>query len=91
MMLMLTTVSVIALWTFLTLLVVALLLVYKTLEAIRGMLSRIVAGVRAIERETAPLERLTGEVPFAGDALARALTVLAGPRERERGVTDAGH
>jgi hypothetical protein len=56
--LMLTTLSAIALWTFLTLLVVALLLVYKTLEAIRGMLTRIVYGVRAIERETAPLDRL---------------------------------
>lgn len=53
--LLLTILSVVALWCLLTLLVVALLLILKTLESIRGYLEKIAMGVRAIEMETAPL------------------------------------
>ena len=74
--LLLTIVSVLAVWAFLTELVVALLLVFKTLESIRGALQRIAFGVRAIERETAPVDRLTRDLPNAGDDLHGALAGL---------------
>src|SRR5919197_4224277 len=53
--LVLTILSVLALWAFLTLLVIGLLLILKTLESVRGYLQKIAMGVRAIEMETAPL------------------------------------
>lgn len=53
--LLLTILSVLAFWAFLVLLVVGLLLIFKTLESIRGRLERIAMGVRAIEQETMPL------------------------------------
>lgn len=56
MQLLLTILSVLALWAFLTLLVVGLLLILKTLESVRGYLEKIAMGVRAIETETAPLD-----------------------------------
>lgn len=49
--------SVLALWTLLSLLVVGLLLVLKSLEGVRLHLRKISMGVRAIETETAPLQR----------------------------------
>jgi hypothetical protein len=73
----LTMVSVLALWAFLTELVVGLLLVFKTLESIRGALQQIAFGVRAIERETAPLDRLADDLPRAAEELHGALSGLA--------------
>ena len=87
----LTIVSVLAFWAFLTELAVGLLLVFKTLEAIRGQLERIAFGVRAIENEfdrdigqpiaieqqTAPLEHLAGELPVAAENAQTALQRLA--------------
>ena len=75
--LLLAIVSVFALWAFLTELVVGLLLVFKALESIRGGLERITFGVRAIERETAPLQRLVTELPKATNSLHGALSQLA--------------
>jgi len=75
--LLLTIVSVIALWTFLTQLVVGLLLVFTTLDAIRGALERIVAGVRAIERETSPLGELADQLPATANDMTTALRPLA--------------
>ena len=54
--LLLTMLSVLTLWSFLMLLVFGLLLVRKVLESVRGNMERITMGVRAIERQTAPLE-----------------------------------
>ena len=73
----LTVVSVLALWAFLTELVVGLLLVFKTLESIRGTLERITFGVRAIERETAPVDRLVVDLPRAAEEVHGALSQLA--------------
>ena len=76
--LLLTMLSVLALWAFLTALVVGLLLILKPLEAIRGSLQRITAGVRAIERETAPILDLSERLPGAAAMLRGALDPLAG-------------
>ena len=76
--LLLTMLSVLALWGFLTALVVGLLLVLKPLESIRGHLQRITAGVRAIERETSPIQALSEQLPGAASALRAALDPLAG-------------
>jgi hypothetical protein len=51
----LTILSVVAMWAFLTVLVVGLLLVFKVLESVRASLRRIAMGVRAIEQQTKPL------------------------------------
>lgn len=77
MMVLLTLVSALALWAFLTELIVGLLLVFKTLESIRGTMERIAFGVRAIERETAPVDRLVTDLPRATDELHQALSGLA--------------
>ena len=51
----LTILSVLAVWSLLGVLVIGLLLVLKTLEGVRGSLEKIAMGVRAIEQETKPL------------------------------------
>ena len=53
--LLLTILSVLALWAFLTVVIVALLAIRKVLEAIRRSLEQITMGVRAIEVQTIPL------------------------------------
>ena len=75
--LVLTILSVLALWAFLGLLVVALLLVFKALEGIRTHLQRITAGVRAIEQETTPLGALAADLGPATHDLRAALDSLA--------------
>ena len=75
--LLLTILSALALWALLTLLVIGLLLIFKPLEAIRGHLQKINAGVRAIEQETTPLEALAGELGPATRELHDALGGLA--------------
>jgi hypothetical protein len=63
--LLLTILSVLAAWTFLGVLIVALLLIFKTLESVRGSLQKIAMGVRAIEQETSRI----GELSTTGAAL----------------------
>jgi uncharacterized protein YoxC len=53
--LLLTILSVLALWALLATLIVGLLLILKPLESVRSHMQRIAMGVRAIERETKPL------------------------------------
>ena len=76
MLLLLTILSVLALWAFLTALVVGLLLILKPLESIRGSLQRITAGVRAIERETSPILALGEQLPGAAALLRESLEPL---------------
>lgn len=57
MVLLLTVLSVLAVWSLLALLVLGLLVIFKALEAVRRNLEQIAMGVRAIEHETAPLGR----------------------------------
>ncbi len=47
--------SVLAVWTFLLVLVIGLLIIWKALESVRGSMEKITLGVRAIEKETDPL------------------------------------
>jgi hypothetical protein len=51
----LTLLSVLAAWAFLTILVIGLLLILKPLESTRRYLEKITMGVRAIEQQTLPL------------------------------------
>lgn len=76
MLLLLTILSVLAVWAFLTVLVVGLLLILKPLESVRGQLEKIAMGVRAIERETLPLgaraAALAAALNEAGGAIGTA-------------------
>ncbi len=58
--LLLTILSVLAVWAFLFILVIALLLIEKVLESVRAYLEKIAMGVRAIEQETSPLSAQAG-------------------------------
>jgi uncharacterized protein YoxC len=75
--LLLTILSVVALWALLTLLVIALLLILKTLESIRGYLEKIAMGVRAIEIETAPLGTHANTVGASLTGTVSALSSVA--------------
>lgn len=52
--------SVIAVWAFLLVLLIGLLLIWKVLDSIRISMERITMGVRAIEQETNPLRAHAG-------------------------------
>ncbi len=60
--LLLTILSVLAVWAFLFILVIALLLIEKVLESVRAYLEKIAMGVRAIEKETSPLSAHAGNL-----------------------------
>ena len=77
MVLLLTILSVLALWAFLTVVVIALLMIRKTLEAIRRSLEQITMGVRAIEVQTVPLGPRALDVAQALAALVADLGPLA--------------
>ena len=47
--------AILAVWALLGVLAIALFVVLKVLQSIRGWLERIAMGVRAIEKETEPL------------------------------------
>ncbi len=64
--LLLTILSVLALWALLGVLIIGLLLILRPLQTIRGYLEKITMGVRAIEHQTGPL----GE---RADLLAKSL------------------
>ncbi len=69
--LLLTILSVLAVWAFLFVLVLGLWCILKPLESIRAQLQKIAMGVRAIEQETQPL----GE---GSDALGSTLKEVTG-------------
>jgi hypothetical protein len=79
--LLLTILSVIAVWAFLTVLVVGLLLILKPLQHTRGYLEKIAMGVRAIEHQLRPLgeraDAFAGVLGGVGGALDRAAGHLA--------------
>lgn len=75
--LVLTILSVLAVWTFLSLLVLGLLFVEKALESIRVSLEHVAMGVRAIERQTAPLGTGSDAVADRMGEAARALSSTA--------------
>jgi hypothetical protein len=54
--LLMTLLTVLGIWAFLVVLAVGLLLIEKVLESVRGYLEKIAMGVRAIEKETQPLD-----------------------------------
>lgn len=53
--LLLTLLSVIALWALLSVLILGLLLILRPLQTVRGYLEKITMGVRAIEHQARPL------------------------------------
>ena len=69
MILLLTILSVVALWALLSVLILGLLLILRPLQSVRGYLEKITMGVRAIEQQTLPLGVRT-------DALAAGLIEL---------------
>jgi hypothetical protein len=69
--LLLTVLSVLALWSFLTVLVFGLLLMRNTLESVRRRLEQVVMVVRTVERQTEPLGALAVE-------FAQELTSIVG-------------
>jgi hypothetical protein len=79
--LVLTLMSVLAFWAFLTVLVIALLLIRKVLEGVRRSLEQITMGVRAIEVQTAPLG------PHALDVVASLGHVIADFTALLKGLT----
>jgi uncharacterized protein YoxC len=88
--LVLTVLSVLALWAFLTVLVIALLLIRKVLEAVRRSLEQITMGVRAIEVQTAPLGTATlGASASLGDTIAEFTPILAALADVERDLQTA--
>jgi uncharacterized protein YoxC len=90
MVILLTVASVLAVWALLTVLMLGLLVIFKTLDAVRRNLQQIAMGVRAIEQETAPLgtravaldgnlAALTAALGSLAEALERTGRSLAGP------------
>ena len=74
--LLLTISSVIAVWALLQTLVLGLLLVFKSLVSIGGIFESIAFGVRAIERETAPVESLPGTLTTVSNEVTASLQSL---------------
>lgn len=79
--LLLTILSVVAVWALLAVLIIGLLLILKPLVSIRTYLEKIAMGVRAIEKQTMPLgaradaaARLLGEAGGAVGSAAGRLT-----------------
>jgi uncharacterized protein YoxC len=75
--LLLTILSVLALWAFLTVVIIALLAIRKTLEAIRRSLEQITMGVRAIEVQTIPLGPRAVEMIATLDGFTSGFAALA--------------
>ena len=69
----LTVLSVLVVWAFLTVLVLGLLLIFKGLQGTGSSLEKVTMGVRAIERQTDPLESHAEEVAGGLDDLATGL------------------
>ncbi len=54
--------SVLAVWAFLLVLAIGLLIIWKALDSVRGSMEKITMGVRAIEKETDPLSAHAGRL-----------------------------
>lgn len=65
--LLLTLLSVVSAVVFVSVLGIALLLIFKTLQSVQRNLEQIAMGVRAIEKETKPLEK--GAVAFSEELI----------------------
>jgi hypothetical protein len=80
--LLLSILTVVAVWGLLALLVFALVVLRKPLDATRTHLERVAMGVRAIEHQTEPFERwtkaLTGGLADTGRAMQRLHQLLKG-------------
>ena len=78
--LLLTILSVLAVWSLLALLVIGLLLIHKSLQSVMLRLEQITMGVRAIERQSQPLrgqwERIPESLTEASGALESAADAL---------------
>lgn len=95
MVLLLTVLSVIAVWLLLLVLLVGLVLIIRRLEAVRGRLRQIAMGVRAIEHQTAPLgpssSLLAADLHRTGEALAGSGTALSAMEQQLIGRSRPRH
>jgi hypothetical protein len=88
--LLLTILSVLTFWAFLTVLVIGLLLIRKALEAVRHSLEKITMGVRAIQVQTAPLGGgALQTVTVLRDIVSDLPTLLDALTDTERNVSNA--
>lgn len=75
--LLLTILSILAAWALLMVLAIGLLLILKPLQSVRAHLEKIAMGVRAIERETAPLDEHVQAATASFDGTAGAASAAA--------------
>jgi hypothetical protein len=87
--LLLTILSVLALWAFLLVLSVGLLLIIKSLESVRSTLTRIAMGVRAIEKQARPLGERGATVQNSLKSLVNVIGSLPAPMQRLQNTLDA--
>lgn len=80
--LLLMTLSVLAVWALLGVLLIGLLLIFKALQSTRGWVEKVTMGVRAIEHQMAPLDEHADALVASLDEAATA--VLAASRRVER-------
>lgn len=78
MILLLTILSVLALWALLGTLILGLLLILRPLQSVRGYLEKITMGVRAIETQTLPLGARTDALGAGLGELNAALAAAEG-------------
>jgi hypothetical protein len=78
MILLLTILSVLALWALLGVLILGLLLILRPLQSVRGYLEKITMGVRAIEHQTLPLGARTDTLVGGLGELNATLRVAEG-------------
>lgn len=76
--LLLTILSVLALWVLLSVLIIGLLLILRPLQVARGYLEKITMGVRAIEQQLLPLGTRVDLVAGSLGETADALGAVAG-------------
>ncbi len=76
--LLLTILSVLALWALLGVLIIGLLLILRPLQTIRGYLEKITMGVRAIEQQTGPLGARADTLGESLGQMSATLGVAAG-------------
>lgn len=92
--LLLTILSVLLAWGFLTALVAGLLIILKSLQSVRGSLEQIAMGVRAIRHQVRPFGTSaagTAEgISMAEASLARLARRMAGAREGVGNGSGAG-
>lgn len=87
--LLLTILTVLAVWALLGVLIMGLLMIMKVLEGVRDYLRKIATGVRAIEQETRPLQTRTEALVASMNEAAEATGRAAGGLEETNHAFEA--